>query len=60
MKNYLCTMIWNTHCNKEDIEDIRDEILRAIKLKFWNTTNLKLTYKLVEKKGDTDDNRKKT
>lgn len=53
-------MIWNTHCNKEDIEDIRDEILRAIKLKFWNTTNLKLTYKLVEKKGDTNDNRKKT
>jgi hypothetical protein len=57
MKNFLCTITWNTHCNKEDIEGIKKEILRIIKLKFWNTKNLELNYKPV---GVENDNRKKT
>lgn len=57
MNNYKCVITWNTHCNEEDIIFMKKQILQCIKVKFWNTKNIELTYKLV---GEDDDNRKKT
>jgi hypothetical protein len=57
MKNYLCTITWNTYCNKEDIMGMEKEILKCIKLKFWNVTKLELIFKPT---GVENDNGKKT
>lgn len=55
VNNHKCTLTWNTHCNKEEIEGIKKEVYKCIKLKFWNVTNLELNYR-----KEVYDNRKKT
>jgi len=56
MENFICTITWNTHCNKEELEGTKKELLKLIKLKFWNATNMELIYKPT---GVKNDNRKK-
>ena len=57
MENYICTITWTTHCNKEEIAGMEKELFKCIKLKFWNVTNLSLNYKPT---GVKNDNGKKT
>lgn len=57
MNNYKCVITFNTHCNEEDIINMKKQILECVKVKFWNTKNIELTYKLI---GEDNDNRKKT
>ncbi len=45
MKNYKCNIKWNSHCNKEDIEDMIKKFKQFIKLSFFNVTNLECDYK---------------
>lgn len=45
MKNYKCNIKWNSHCNKEEIDDMIKKFKQFIKLSFFNVTNLEYDYK---------------
>lgn len=49
MKNYQVTITFNTHCNENDITSMQKKVLECVRLKFWNTKNLKLEYKQQRK-----------
>lgn len=52
MKNYFVTISFNTHCNENDITSMRKKVLECVKVKFWNTKNLKLEFNLTKEKDD--------
>jgi hypothetical protein len=33
MENYICTITWTTHCNKEEIAGMEKELFKCIKIK---------------------------
>ena len=45
MKNYKVQITWNSHCEKEAIEDMVKQLKKFIKLSFFNVTNLEYEYK---------------
>jgi len=45
MKNYKCNITWNSHCDKEAIEDVVKQLKKFIKLSFFNVTKLEYSYK---------------
>ena len=57
MKNYFVTISFNTHCNENDITSMRKKVLECIKVKFWNTKNLKLEFNLTKEKDDRNQTR---
>jgi len=57
MKNYFVTISFNTHCNENDITSMRKKVLECVKVKFWNTKNLKLEFNLTKEKDDRNQTR---
>ena len=57
MKNYFVTISFNTHCNENDITSMRKKVLECVKVKFWNTKNLKLEFNLTKEKNDRNQTR---
>jgi hypothetical protein len=55
MKNYKCNISWDSHCNKEEIDDMIKKFKQFIKLSFFNVTNLEHDYKEDKPKKDNNE-----
>jgi len=49
MKCYRCTISFETVCDEDDLKNNEDFIHNFVENNFWNTYNVKFTYKKARK-----------